>query len=70
MYDSSVRSLKILRGLGGITTAKNDDLDVRGGNYSSSPKPDQEPKGGQLNSTGSSAGDRVARGKINGRIGC
>ena len=70
MSNSAVRSLKRLRGLGGITTTRNGDPNVRGGNSSSSPKPDQAPEGGQLNSTGSSAGDWVARGKIDERIGC
>ena len=69
MFESVVISSKRLQGLGGIAATKNGDPDIRGGNYPSSPKPDQAPEGGQMNYTGSSGGDRVARGKTDGRIG-
>ena len=57
-------------GIGGTTATKNGEPNVRGGKSTSSPKPDQAPEGGQLNSTSSSGGDRVARGRTDGRIGC
>ena len=68
--ESPVITLKILRGLGGTATATKGDPNVRGGNSPSSPKPNQELEGGQLNSTGSSSKDRVARGWIDDIIGC
>ena len=67
--ESSVRSSKRLWGLGGTATATKGDLDVRGGNSPSSPKPNQALEGGQFNSTSSSSRDRVVRGWIYGRIG-
>ena len=60
--ESSVRSSKRIWGLGGTAVATKGDPDVRGGNSPYSPKPDQALEGGQLNSTNSSSGDRVARG--------
>ena len=70
MSDSIVKSSKRLWGLGGTTATKKCEPDLRGGRSPSSPKPDQALEGGQLNSTDSSRGYHVARGKTDGRIGC
>ena len=68
--NSNLISSKRLRVLGGTTAATKGDPDVRGGNFPSSPKPDQAIEGGQWNSTSSSSGDQVARGWIDSKIGC
>ena len=69
IYESNIGSLKIIWGLVGAAAAKKGDPNVREGNYPSSPKPDQALEGAQLNSTGSSSGDRVVRGWTNEIIG-
>ena len=56
MSESTVRSCKRQQGLGGMTVAKNDDTDVRGGKFSPTPNPNQAFERGQWNSTGSPKG--------------
>ena len=56
MSESTVRSFKRLRGLGGMIAAKNGDLDVRGGKCSLTPNPNQAFEKGQVNSNSSPKG--------------